>query len=239
MGPYWSCAILCVAMAMCGEAAEATKKSICIVGAGPGGIQLGQYLSMSRAKELQDYVIFERAPKAGAFFRKYPINRALISINKRFHSPGHKWEYGFRQDWNSLIGRPDIAPVTNRSVDFFPHANVLVEYLHDFAKSQADAGKIEFNTNVDQVKKLEGGGFDVYVRHTAPPASARTVRCAQVVMAHGLHVPSPMGNLKMGADLMTDYNDMPNWDKDRAWWEKKFTGKDVAIFGMGNSAKEE
>jgi len=220
---------------MCGEA---TKKNICIVGAGPGGIQLGQYLSTSRSKELQDYVIFERAAVAGNFFTRYPVHRGLISINKRFHSPGHTWEYGFRQDWNSLIGRPDVAPVTNRSVDFFPHADVLVEYLRDFAQAQVDAGKIEFNTNVDQVKKLEGGGFDVYVRHTAAPASARTVRCTQVVMAHGLHVPSPMGNLKMGADLMTDYNDMPNWDKDRAWWEKKFTGKDVAIFGMGNSAME-
>ena len=102
--------------------AVVSKSGLCIVGAGPGGVQLGQYLSMSRSSDLHDYVIFERAARAGEFFRRYPVHRELISINKRFHSPGLHWEAGFRQDWNSLIGRPEVAPMTNRSEDFFPKA---------------------------------------------------------------------------------------------------------------------
>ena len=56
----------------------------CIVGAGPGGLQLGRY--MLEAK--RDYAIFERAERAGAFFERYPRHRKLISINKRFTVPG-------------------------------------------------------------------------------------------------------------------------------------------------------
>ena len=67
--------------------AVVSKSGLCIVGAGPGGVQLGQYLSMSRSSDLHDYVIFERAARAGEFFRRYPVHRELISINKRLPAP--------------------------------------------------------------------------------------------------------------------------------------------------------
>ena len=86
---------------------EAESRTFCIVGAGPGGVQLGQYFSTSRAKELRDYVIFERASGAGAFFRRYPVHRELISINKRFHSPGHAPEYPVVTiTWVHYLGPP-------------------------------------------------------------------------------------------------------------------------------------
>ena len=51
---------------------------VCVVGAGPAGLQLGFFLQQAR----RDYVILEREGSAGAFFKKYPRHRQLISINK-------------------------------------------------------------------------------------------------------------------------------------------------------------
>lgn len=52
----------------------------CIVGAGPGGLQLGHYLH----QEARDYVIFERQSIPSSFFARFPRHRQLISLNKRF-----------------------------------------------------------------------------------------------------------------------------------------------------------
>ena len=40
----------------------------CIIGAGPGGIQLGHFLDRAG----RDYVIFEKKATAGNFFRDFP-----------------------------------------------------------------------------------------------------------------------------------------------------------------------
>jgi len=50
-----------------------------IIGAGPAGLQLGYYLRRAG----RDYRILEATDGPGAFFRKNPRNRTLISINKR------------------------------------------------------------------------------------------------------------------------------------------------------------
>ena len=63
-----------------------SRHNYCLVGAGPGGIQLGHFFSASRSPELNDYgavscvhlalisvffaVILERTATAGYFFRK-------------------------------------------------------------------------------------------------------------------------------------------------------------------------
>ena len=52
----------------------------CIVGAGPGGLQLGHYMH----QQSRDYVIFERQPIPCPFFARFPVHRQLISLNKRF-----------------------------------------------------------------------------------------------------------------------------------------------------------
>lgn len=52
----------------------------CIVGAGPGGLQLGHYLHMKN----RDYMIFERQAIPSSFFARFPRHRQLISLNKRF-----------------------------------------------------------------------------------------------------------------------------------------------------------
>ena len=63
-----------------GEQAKRSDNAfqICVVGAGPAGLQLGFFLQQAR----RDYVILEREGSAGAFFKKYPRHRQLISINK-------------------------------------------------------------------------------------------------------------------------------------------------------------
>ena len=70
----------------------------CIVGAGPGGLQMGFFLDRAG----RDYVILERANSSGAFFTRYPRHRKLISINKRHTGKTNK-EFNLRHDWNSLL----------------------------------------------------------------------------------------------------------------------------------------
>lgn len=73
-------------------------KDYCVIGAGPGGLQMGYFLQRAG----RDYIIFERANTSGAFFVKYPRHRKLISINKRYTGKTNK-EFNLRHDWNSLI----------------------------------------------------------------------------------------------------------------------------------------
>jgi len=52
----------------------------CIIGAGPGGLQIGHLMHRSG----MNYRIFDAAPHAGAFFGANPVHRTLISLNKRY-----------------------------------------------------------------------------------------------------------------------------------------------------------
>ena len=49
-----------------------------IIGSGPAGLQTAYYLH----KQNKKYVILEKSNEVGSFFKKYPIHRNLISINK-------------------------------------------------------------------------------------------------------------------------------------------------------------
>ena len=60
-------------------AASDVAHQYCLVGAGPGGLQLGHYMM----KAGRDYMVYERNARAGSFFETYPIHRGLISLNKR------------------------------------------------------------------------------------------------------------------------------------------------------------
>ena len=46
-----------------------------------------------------------------------------------------------RHDWNSLLGNDACPPVTNRTTARFPHADVIVDYLREFARPQEAAGR--------------------------------------------------------------------------------------------------
>ena len=79
--------------------AEPTQHQYCIVGAGPGGIQVHSRESLLDStktldpllfwqlaalmhKAGRDYIVFERNAVAGSFFLQYPRHRVLNGINR-------------------------------------------------------------------------------------------------------------------------------------------------------------
>ena len=99
---------LCLAwLALAASAADAAEPAhhahqYCVVGAGPGGIQLGYFFkkaqrwgwlgaraagisNMQGAVEPpsgRDFVLLERGTVPGSFYERFPRSRTLISINK-------------------------------------------------------------------------------------------------------------------------------------------------------------
>ena len=215
-------ALLAVLGAACPHPSPAagSSRQYCIVGGGPGGLQLGQFLLAAG----RDYVIFERGTGPGSFFERFPIHRQLISLNKR-HTGRDNPEFNMRHDWNSLLGNEACAPVTNRTTARFPRAEVLAEYLEEYARPQEAAGRIEYGADVQRVSRA-GSLFRLQV---VGASGERAVRCEVVIMANGIGVPNePQIE---GAELLTGYESLPPTGEG-------FEGKRVAILGMGNSAFE-
>ena len=105
-------------------------------------------------------MILEREASAGAFFRKYPRHRQLISINKRFtghrlDEPRRTAEFDLRHDWNSLINDEATGGkgllFTNYSNEYLPQADDLVRYLEDFAS--AYRLNIQYNSEVSGLRR--------------------------------------------------------------------------------------
>jgi len=213
-----------------GELGGATKWEYCIVGAGPGGLQVGQLM---RAEGWR-YVILERSGGPGSFFEKFPIHRQLISLNKRYTGRKNP-DFNFRHDWNSLLGS-DVAPVTNRSKQRFPHADVLVQYLRSFAKEQEDAGTIVYGVNVQRIARDSGD----LVLNVTMGDSHGVLRCAALVMATGVGLPNmPAALLANGWDKAIRYADMPSSSASSNYEEyEQFAGKRALVVGLGNAGLE-
>ena len=91
--------VACIVMQLASTlAAQNTQHDYCILGAGPGGLQVG-HLMLKRG---WDYITFERNARPGSFFETYPVHRQLISLNKRYTGRNSK-EFNLRHDWNSLL----------------------------------------------------------------------------------------------------------------------------------------
>ena len=218
----------------------------CIVGAGPGGLQLGQFMHNAG----RNYVIFERQPQPGSFFSRFPIHRGLISMNKR-HTGRDNPEFNRRHDWNALLDNDDVPTLRTRTTARWPQAHVLAEYLQDFARAQEESGRIQYGTNVNEISRdATSGTFTVKVLPSALDDDSlwyfnpeyrdkddeRTVsaltgaaKCGSVIMAAGLWVPNKLP--MRGIDLTEGYENLaPNGEG--------FAGQNVAIFGLGNAAFE-
>ena len=203
----------------------------CIIGAGPGGLQLGQFMS----KAGRDFVTFEKNPKAASFFESFPIHRRLTSLNKRFTGRSDAM-FNMRHDWNSLL-ETSVPPVTSRTEDRFPLADVLVDYLRDFAAEQEAEGRIAYGTEVTKIKRgQDGQSFSLKLSSRGGfGAVETTTSCGCVVIAQGLQLPSiPDGWDEVKSDgrtLTQGYEELPSHGRD-------YENRSVAVFGMSNDAFE-
>eukprot|EP00933_Yihiella_yeosuensis_P066455 TRINITY_DN7072_c0_g1_i2.p1 TRINITY_DN7072_c0_g1~~TRINITY_DN7072_c0_g1_i2.p1 ORF type:complete len:732 (-),score=116.15 TRINITY_DN7072_c0_g1_i2:291-2486(-) len=195
----------------------------CIIGGGPAGIQLGHFFFHGG----RDYVLFEKNPRAGSFFEKYPRHRNLISVNKRNVREGRGEDFAFRHDWNTLIDVRSKAdrpkPMTSRSKELFPKADILAGYLREFAEEQAQ--HIHYNADVTKIsRKKDSNGFNVMV-------NAKLFQCKEVIVATGFNKARPADSRIDGIEHITLYSDMPETGE-------SFAGKSVFVLGQGNAAME-
>jgi thioredoxin reductase len=186
-----------------------------ILGAGPAGLQLAELF----AQRGEPYLLIERASHAGSFFSAYPRHRKLLSINKRY-TGYDDLPSRLRYDWNSLICDDEALQVPQRCGDYFPDADVLVEYLDDFARERKLA--VRYDSEVTSIRR-EPSGYCLVL------ACGETLRCTRLFVASGLSREA-FPNIE-GIELCDTYGSMSIDPAD-------YLDQRVMIAGKGNSAFE-
>ena len=187
-----------------------------VIGSGPAGLQAGYYLD----KYKKDYIILEKAGSSGDFFKKYPIHRKLISINKVNTGSTDK-EFNLRHDWNSLLSDDESLLFKEYTKEFYPHADCMVKYLNDYQKKNKI--KVAFNQNVIKINKEEG----LFKIETG----SKTIKSKKLIMAAGLMKSNISFTPPPNSPECLSYKDLSS-DK------SMFLNKNVCILGTGNSAFE-
>lgn len=187
-----------------------------IIGAGPAGLQLGYFME----KNNRDYLIVDREDGAGAFFRNFPRHRLLISINKVYTGTNDR-DANFRWDWNSLICDTEELLFKNYTKKYFPDANIMPQYLQDFADHYQL--NIKYNTTITAVNKNEEGHFVLTDSKGNELTSKRLIAATGVFKPYIPDIP--------GVELCDNYVDH---DID----PEKYANKRVLVVGKGNSAFE-
>ena len=118
---------------------------VCIVGAGPAGLQAA-YLLRKQGLRVN---LLEKGAGVSGFFRRFPRHRNFISINK-VHTGLADPEARMRYDWNSLINDEGLK-VGDRTSRYFPRADDYVSYLEDFAELVDDS--IHYHADVRRIAK--------------------------------------------------------------------------------------
>ncbi len=163
--------------------------------------------------------MLERGAGVGHFFRHFPRQRNLISINK-VHTSLSDPEARLRYDWNSLLGDADTPLFTSYSKKYFPKADVLVSYLEDYAAALTD--EIYLQTEVARITTSDTG----YVLLTQ---GGTRFEAAQVIVSTGVTQPwlPEIDGLEL-VEQYTTYDPTP----------ERFDDKRVLILGKGNAAFE-
>lgn len=186
-----------------------------ILGAGPAGLQAGFFLSRAGHR----YLILEAGDSPGTFFKTFPRNRTLISINKRYTGYDDR-ETNLRWDWNSLLSDGEGPWFTDYSERYFPHADRLVEYLRDYAEKHAL--RVRYHTRVERIHR-RGGDF------TVEASDGSTYRAPRLIVATG--VSKPYVPPIPGIEHADGYGDAPADPR-------AYAGQQVLILGKGNSGFE-
>ncbi|MFN3190978.1 MAG: NAD(P)-binding domain-containing protein [Aureliella sp.] len=186
-----------------------------ILGAGPSGLQLAYYFE----RDGIDYQILEGGSKAGTFFDVHPRHRKLISINKVYNGTDDP-ELNLRHDWNSLLTDDHSHLFKDYSTEYFPPAQAIVDYLHDFADKFNL--KIRANTRIETISRTSNG-------YELKASDGQVFTCRRLVIATG--VSKPYIPDVPGIELAEQYEDVSVNADD-------FTNQRVLIVGKGNSAFE-
>ncbi|XP_067830804.1 FAD-dependent oxidoreductase domain-containing protein 2 [Heptranchias perlo] len=194
----------------------------CVIGAGPGGLQIAYFLQQSQ----RHYLVFERNNLSGSFFTRYPRHRKLISINKRYTGKQNK-EFNLRHDWNSLLSHDDNLLYKHYSKDFFPHADSMVHYLNDFARTFGL--KVQYNTEIRWIEAERDSGAWNGHYFFLMDQNDHHYRCSVLLVATGMWVPNTPDF--PGSQHAEGYE---NVSVDPA----HFVGQTVLILGRGNAAFE-
>jgi thioredoxin reductase len=185
-----------------------------IIGAGPGGLQLGYYLETAGL----DYLILESGAVPGSFFKTFPRHRHLISVNKLY--TGHSDpEINLRWDWNSLLSDENGPLFKHYSKRYFPEADDMVRYLADYAGQHGL--KIRYNTRVERIARQRL--FSITDHH------GNVYSCRVLVVATGVAAPHTPDI--PGIELAEQYAEVSVNPQD-------FVNQRVLILGKGNSGFE-
>jgi thioredoxin reductase len=208
---------------------QAERHEYCVVGAGPGGLQMAAFLHSAQ----RDYVVFERAPEAASFYKRYPRHRKLISINKR-NTGRNNAEFNWRHDWNSLLS-PESGPAADAprfaefSRDYFPDADTWVDYAANYSQGL----NINYRTDVVKVSRAaKSRGGDFVLRTNSPEQDGKHIRCQTLIIATSLpkaYAPPIEGLLENSI----------GYDEDEFSVNKEdYENKTVLILGKKQSAME-
>jgi thioredoxin reductase len=186
-----------------------------VIGAGPGGLQLGYFLERAG----RDYAILEAGDAPATFFRTFPRHRRLISINKP-HTGWDDPELNLRMDWNSLLADDPRLLFTRYSERYFPAADDMVRYLSDFAT--AYRLRVRYGARVVRIARRNGA-------FVATDQAGRTYRAARLIVASGVSQPylPPIPGIESAERYGTVSVD-----------PRDFLGQRVLIIGKGNSGFE-
>lgn len=186
-----------------------------VLGAGPAGIQLGYYLE----RDGRDYQILERGQGPGTFFQTYPRHRKLISINKVYTGTDDP-ELKLRHDWNSLLTDDHSFLFKEFSLEYFPPAKALLDYLTAFVERFNI--KVRYGTDISRVAR-KGDGFSLQTNN------GTELSCRYLIVASG--VSKPYIPDIPGIEFAENYENMSVDPQD-------FINQRVLILGKGNSAFE-